>query len=204
MENQGLVADIDSVMQAPNRHEQKATFVALQTKTVGIMRDYFDGTGGGIESNISPSRTYEGGSLEDTAVESYLHPLLDVRKIFPTLEITGKETQNGEEMLVLKKTPAKGGPITEYVSLKSFLVLRRDFAPGARSSTQAPAQGHTELYEDYRPVDGEMIPYKTTTVSVAMGKQIETVLSAAFNAPVPKNAFLPASGGKETPRPVQK
>ena len=204
LENQGLVADVDSLMQSPNRREQKVTFIALGKKTVGILRDYFDGTGGGLESNFMPSTTYEGGSLSDTVLQSYLHPVLEARKLFPRLEITGKETRNGEEMLVVKKTPAKGGTITEYVSPKSFLVLRRDFAPSASGSALAPAQGHTEIYEDYRAVDGEMIPYKTTTASATLGKQVETVVSAAFNGSVPKNAFLPASSGKETSLPTQK
>jgi hypothetical protein len=126
-----------------------------------------------------------------------MQPILDARKIFPRLEIVGRKTIEGEDALVVIKKPALGSPITEFVSMKTFRVLRREFTPGAGSSGGAPQQGHIETYSDYRAVDGEWIPFKTITLSASLGTQVETVVEAKFNAPVPDKAFIP---GKETKR----
>ncbi|MES2460954.1 MAG: hypothetical protein V4671_10245, partial [Armatimonadota bacterium] len=115
--------------------------------------------------------------------------LLDARKIFPKLEIVGQKVVDGEDALVLKKQAVLGSPIIEYVSLKSFLVVRRDFTTGGGSSESASPQGRTEAYSDYRMVDGEALPFKVITRSASLGTQIETVSEAKFNVPIPANAF---------------
>jgi hypothetical protein len=130
-----------------------------------------------------------------------MQPIPDARKIFPRLEIVGQKTIGGEDALVLKKKPALGSPIIEYVSMKTFRVLRREFTPSAGASGGAPQQGHLETYSDYRAVDGEWIPFKTTTLSASLGTQVETVIEAKFNTPVPDKAFSP---GKETKRMATK
>jgi CubicO group peptidase (beta-lactamase class C family) len=201
LENQGLVATTEYFFQYPNRREQRTTLYALGTKVVGKTRDYFDGMSGRFESNFSPASEYTGNVLYDTGIESFLQPLMDARKIFPNLVIVGRKALDGEDVLVLKKKPALGSPIVEYVSLTSFLVVRRDFATGSGSSADTAPQGRTEAYSDYRMVDGEAIPFKTITRSPSLGTQVETVVTAKFNVPVPGNAFMP---GKETTRDATK
>jgi hypothetical protein len=201
LENQGLVAEVESILQYPNRREQKVNLVALGTKVVGRTREYFDGMSGRFESDFAPASEHSGPALFDTGVQSFMQPILDARKIFPRLEIVGQKKIEGEDALVLKKKPALGSPIIEYVSMKTFRVLRREFSPSAGSSGGAPQQGYIETYSDYRAVDGEWIPFKTITLSASLGTQVETVTEAKFNAAVPEKAFSP---GKETKRVVTK
>jgi CubicO group peptidase (beta-lactamase class C family) len=196
LENQGLVADIESVAEYPNRREQKVKFIALGKKVVGQTRDYFDGKGGGFQSDFGASSDYKGESLIDIGIQSSLQPILDARKIFSKIEIVGQKTQDGEDVLILQKTPTEGSTVTEYVSRKTFRVLRRDIM-----SAVSPAQGHTETYSDFRMIDGELMPFKTVTQTVALGTQVETIIEARFNAPIPKASFL---SGKETARSAQK
>jgi hypothetical protein len=197
LENQGLVADIQTIAQYPNRRQQTVTLTALGTKVVGRTRDYFDGMSGRFESDFTPASEYAGNALFDTGIQSFMRPVLDARKIFPTITIVGQKTVNGEDVLVLKKKPALGSPVTEYVSLKTFQVRRREFMVGANPSEGAPSSAYSETYSDYRAVDGEMLPFKTVTQSASLGTQVETVIEAAFNVPVPADAFTP---GKETAR----
>ena len=47
----------------------------------------------------------------------------------------------------------------------------------------------TETYSDYRSVDGVMIPFVRVSNSPAMGDTVIKVREAAFDVPVPEEAF---------------
>ena len=69
-----------------------------------------------------------------------------------------------EEVYVVVKTPENGSQITDYVSTKSFLLLRREIANGG-----------SEFYGDYRIVNGVMMPFRIEQNVPGIGNVIVTV-----------------------------
>src|SRR6185369_15149764 len=63
-----------------------------------------------------------------------------------------------EDVYIIEKKNEKGTPVIDYVSTKSFLVLRRDSV--IASETSGIELPQTETFSDYRNVDGVMIPFK--------------------------------------------
>jgi hypothetical protein len=71
--------------------------------------------------------------------------------------------------------------ITDFISAKSFLLVKREVA------------GDATTYNDYRNVDGEMVPFGLVTQSAYLGRIVTKVQEVKFNAPISASAFLPAS-----------
>ena len=65
---------------------------------------------------------------------------------------------------------------TLYVSKQKALILRRE------------SEGQAAIFEDYRDVDGERIPF-LTTIHDALGETTIAVDSARFNIAIPETAF---------------
>jgi len=203
LENQGLTLRTAVWSRYPNQQATFTDFLALGTKSVGRQRDWFDGIGGASVSDFAPAFRLGGDTLTDTALQSRMEPLLDARRVFPTMEITGTDTVDGQEVYILRKTPAWGNPIIDYVSTASFLVLRRDTVIGANAadSLSAPQQ-LTEIYRDYRAVDREMTPYTVVTRSSDLGEITATLTEIAFNRPVPPGTFSGAFPVTETTKDI--
>jgi len=65
-------------------------------------------------------------SLEDARISSDFYGVLNWKKLFKSIEIKRMSKINDEDVFVVVKTPEKGNPVTDYVSAKSYLVLRRE------------------------------------------------------------------------------
>jgi hypothetical protein len=72
-----------------------------------------------------------------------------------------------DDVYVVQRQSEKGTPIADYVSAKSFLVLKRDSV--ISSETAGIELPQTEMFSDYRSVDGVMIPFKMVSNNVANG-----------------------------------
>ena len=69
----------------------------------------------------------------------------------------------GDEELRPRKRPEKGTPVTDYISTKTFLVLRRDsIIVNETSGIELP---QTQTFSDYRNVEGVMVPFKSTSIT---------------------------------------
>ncbi|MGI8848936.1 MAG: hypothetical protein ACR2HT_02075 [Pyrinomonadaceae bacterium] len=101
--------------------------------------------------------------------------------------LDGKETEFTPAVYVVEKIAENAHPVTEYVSTKSFLVLRRESLVSAGfSNLTAP---FVEDFSDYRSADGVMIPFKTTAAIRGSGGSITTVKSVKFNIEMPDFVF---------------
>ena len=95
----------------------------------------------------------------------------------------------GEDAWVVSFEPEKGTPFTEYYSAKTFLLLKREgVIPSSTSSVQIP---YTNMYSDYRSVDGVMIAFKTVSNSVANGNIVTTIKTIRQNVPIEDSFFAP-------------
>jgi CubicO group peptidase (beta-lactamase class C family) len=189
MENQGITGTTKTWVRVPNAKANESRLFVLGNKQVAYAFDYFDGEKGGTQSDLGSETTLEDSSLDFTRMASYLHPLLDARSLIKEMKITGKETVNGEETVIVEFVPQKGLPFREYVSMKSFLTLRRDIQEPLPQAAGGGAIPLTQFYGDYRDIDGEKIPFTVTTKHPLYGDIVETVKVVKFNEKMNDSEF---------------
>ncbi len=185
-EHQGVTGMGAISQRAPNSQATHIDLMALGKK-IGWLDDYFDGAQGGEVSSFGPPEQKAGKSLEDARIGADFYGLLNWKKLFKTIEIKRTSKVGDEEVYVVVKTPEKGNSVTDYVSTKTFLLLRRDSLQ--TSNTTQITLPVTEYYSDYRLTEGLMIPYKTTTNIPTIGDIVTTVKTVKFDVDIPDTAF---------------
>ena len=198
MENQGVTGEGVSYTQAPGAADVRITLKALG-KTIGETRSYFDGMSGGESSSFSRDPVpLRGAALAQAHLTSDFYAPLNARARFESIEIKRVARVGDEDCYVVVLTPwrergapatsAPPTPLTDYVSTKTFLIVKRDLFV----QTQGINLPVTETYADFRVIDGVRVPFVTTSSSPLSGSTITRVQSVQFDAPVPADAFRPA------------
>ena len=185
-ENQGVQAKGTISARAPNLSASEMTLTALDKK-LGSAVSYFDGNAGGEIVSFAPAETYTGKRLADIKAAADFYDVLDWRKNYPTITFKRIDKVNGEDVYVIERRNEKGTPITDYISTKSFFVLRRDsIIANETSGLELP---NTEWFSDYRNVDGVMVPFKQVSNNIANGDIVLHVIDVKFNVEIPDNVF---------------
>jgi len=156
----------------PNLWAIRTTRYALG-KRIDTSFSYFDGTNGGGDGY-----KLSGPDLDDEKIDDKFYGLLDWRTMFKKVEIKNKRQVNKEEAYVVVATPEHGSPVAYYISTKSFLLLRRE-RRGA----------DTSLFEDYRRVNGEMVPFKTTYITPAGQRKVYYIKDTKFDVAIDDRKF---------------
>jgi hypothetical protein len=185
-EHQGIKGMATISARAPNA---EATYIDLTAlgKKLGTIDEYFDGTEGGEVTSFSPGEAKAGKSLEDARINSDFYDVLNWKKLFKSIEVKRRSKVAGEDVYVLVKTPGKGSPVTDYISAKSYFLLRRDTIQ--TSNTSEISIPITETYSDYRMVEGWMIPFKVNTNIPTIGDIVSTVKTVKFDVDIPDAVF---------------
>jgi CubicO group peptidase (beta-lactamase class C family) len=182
-ENQGVTGKVVMYAQAPNLATHITTLTALG-KTIAFSREYFDGTQAGGEllrgRRIVADQKYADEELEFTRVSSNYYEQLHWKTLYESVTIR-KSTFAGEEVYVVVKTPQKGPAIIDYISAKSFRLVRRR-SEGIQDT----------IYSDYRNVDGEMVPFGFVILGDD-GRVVGRVQEVKFNTSIPPSMFRPAT-----------
>lgn len=174
--NQGITGSGTISRKAPNLKSNRMTLTALG-KRLGTINEYFNGTAGRTESSFLPDETQSEKELAQERIASDFYAPLNWRGSYKTIEIKGTIKIGDEETFIVVKTPNAGAPITDYISTKNFLLLRRDTERGITR------------YGDYRSVDGVMLPFRWTIESSGTGEQIITVKTSKFDVSIPDSVF---------------
>src|SRR5262245_53899249 len=156
-------------------------------KKIGAMREYFDGARGAQESSFAPAQIKTGKSLEAARIEADFYSLLNWKKLFKDVSVKRMSKVGAEDVYVVVKTPEQGAPITDYISAKSFLLLKRETIDSR--STSMVEQPATAIYSDYRMVDGRMIPFKTAHNTLDLGDVVVRVKEVRFDVNLPDSVF---------------
>ena len=186
LENQGVQAKGTISARAPNLSASELTFTALDKK-LGSMVSYFDGNNGGEMVSFAPAETYSGKRLEDIKAAADFYDVLDWKKNYEKITFKKMSKVGDEEVYVIERRNEKGTPVTDYVSTKSFLVLRRDSIVASETSGLELPQ--TEWFSDYRNVDGVMVPFKQVSNNIANGDIVLHVIEVKFNAEISDSVF---------------
>jgi CubicO group peptidase (beta-lactamase class C family) len=183
---QGLTGRGVTYARAPNAQAESVTLTGLE-KTILTQRGAFDGRRAWAASSLGPPMELSGDPLANAALAADFTPALNWKTLFKTVTIERMEKVGDEEGYVVVKTPEKGNPITDTISTKTFLLLKRV------TRVPIPALNTTvsvdETFGDYRPVDGVMIPFRRTREMPMAGEMILTVTEARFDVRLPKAAF---------------
>jgi CubicO group peptidase (beta-lactamase class C family) len=189
-ENQGLTGRGVVSARAPNATAERMTLFGLGKK-IGWIREYFDGTRGGAETSFSPASVKSGQQLTDAAISADFAPELNWKKLFKSVTIKGITKVGDEETYEVEKKPEKGSAVTDYISTKSFLLIKRVetvVVPGAGGSLPV-----SETLSDYRPVDGVMVPFRHERAIPEMGDTVLTVRSVKFDVRIADAVFRPGA-----------
>ena len=113
--------------------------------------------------------------------------MLNWKQNYKTITVKKMGKVGDEDVYIVEKRNEKGTPVTDYVSTKSFLVLRRDsFVVSETSGIELP---QTEMFSDFRNVDGVMIPFQVVSNNIANGDIVVRVKDVKFDAEIPDSAF---------------
>lgn len=186
LESQGVMAKGTISARAPNQSASEMTFTALGKK-LGSMNSYFDGTAGGEMVSFAPAETFTGKRLEDVKAGSDFYDVLNWKKNYQKITFKKMGKVNDEEVYIIEKKNEKGTPVTDYISTKSFLVLRRDSL--VANETAGIELPQTEQFSDYRNVDGVMVPFKMVSNNIANGDIVLRILDLKFDVDIPDSAF---------------
>ncbi len=186
LENQGVMAKGTISARAPNLTASEMTFTALGKK-LGSLTSYFDGAAGGEIISFAPAETYSGKRLEDIKAGADFYDVLNWKKNYQSITFKRMGKVGDEEVYILERKTEKGTPVTDYISTKSFLVLRRDSV--VANETSGIELPQTENFSDYRNVDGVMIPFKMVANNIANGDIVLRVVDVKFDVDIPDTVF---------------
>lgn len=193
LENQGVLGKGVIRAKAPNSTAGDMTFTALGKK-IGSIVSYFDGNSGGELVSFGPEETYSGKRLEDIKASSDFYDVLDWKQNYKTITVKKMGKVGDEDVYIVEKQREKGTKVTDYISTKSFLVLRRDSL--VVSETAEIELPKTESFSDYRNVDGVMIPFKTVSNNIASGDIVLRIMDIKFDVEIPDSVFRKPAADK--------
>jgi CubicO group peptidase (beta-lactamase class C family) len=149
-------------------------------KRIGRVRTYFDGTRGAQQTTFGQDETFTGDAEANARHDAILHPLLDAARLYPTTRVDRKVVLDGDEAFVLVLTPKLGAPVELYISARTGLVVRRD------------SNGESTRFSDFRTIDGEVVPFASTTTG-PLGDKLLTVKQLRFGVTPPARFFGPVA-----------
>ena len=193
LENQGVQGKGSISARAPNLAASDMTFTALGKK-IGSIVGYFDGTNGGEIMSFAPEETYSGKRLEDIKAGSDFYDVLNWKTNYKTITVKRMGKVGGEDVYILEKRSDKGTPVLDYISTKSFLVLRRDSV--IVSETAGIELPQTQSFSDYRNVDGVMVPFKSVSSNIANGDIVMRITDVKFDVDIPDSVFKKPAADK--------
>jgi CubicO group peptidase (beta-lactamase class C family) len=186
LEHQGLTGTTTISAKAPNLAATSTKLIALG-KQIGTIDEYFDGVAGAEMSSFSPTEEKSGKSLEDARIAADFYEPLDWKTLYQSVVVKKMSKVGDEDVYVVVKTPEKGNEVTDYISAKSYLLLRRDTL--VTSETSGITLPVKETFSDYRMVEGQMIPFKTVTSVPTIGDIVTTVKDIKFDVDIPDAVF---------------
>jgi CubicO group peptidase (beta-lactamase class C family) len=166
-DNQGVFADLTIDAKSPDLHNEVELWTAAN-REIGRLRLYFDGTHGGQET------TFGQDSINDDAANArdrrqYSFPqLLALKNQSITIRAGDDDTW------IVDLTPET----RLLVSRKTALITGRE------------KDGETIAFDDYRNIDGEMVPFRST-IEDNLGTSTVLIDSIRFDVPLDDSLFSP-------------
>jgi carboxyl-terminal processing protease len=151
-------------------------FVALvNVDGLGVIRRGFTGEYGYMQIPLFGFRRVEGAELSELRLEARWAWADDLRRLYPSMRLKGKDDVGGAEAHVVEATTPSGARTTLYFDARTGLLVRRD----------------KTYFEDFREVDGRLLPFRVrddfSVITYDEVKHNATVEDARFTEE--KNCF---------------
>ena len=130
---------IEVLEKAPDR-----SLTVVNVNGLGRMRRGFTGEYAYQQIPLFGFRRIEGSELADTRLASDFFWPLDLKRLYPTMTLKGREKSGDAELMVVEAVPSRGSAVTLYFDAHTGLLARRN----------------TTYFEDYREVDGVRLPFR--------------------------------------------
>ncbi|MET0624537.1 MAG: S41 family peptidase [Pyrinomonadaceae bacterium] len=111
---------------------------------LGVIRRGYTGRYGYVQVPMFGFRKVEGGELAGLRLEAHAGWGQDMRRLFRTMSLRGREEVGGSEAFVVEATMREGVTVMLYFDARTGLLVRRD----------------KTFYEDFREVDGVRLPFR--------------------------------------------
>jgi CubicO group peptidase (beta-lactamase class C family) len=172
-DNQGILANLTMQSKAPDSHNESEVWIAAN-REIGRLRIYFNGVRGGQETTFGQDAINDDEANARARRQFAFPQLLALKNLYKTIAIHS----DSDETWIVDLTPERGQPTRLIVSQKTALVTGRE------------SEGEKDSFDDYRNVDGEMVPFRTT-IADALGTTTITVDSVRFNVTIDDAVFSP-------------
>jgi CubicO group peptidase (beta-lactamase class C family) len=187
-ENQGVKGWGTTYGKAPNLTATHTVLTAVG-KEIATIDDYFDGAGGGESYSFAGTDSYTGQRLEDVKMQSDFYGYPNWKNGMKSAEVKGTEKVGDEDAYIVVVHYDKASDVTHYISTRSFLPLKITTIVASSTSTQKTP--NTQVFSDYRMVDGVMTAFKSVTDSPGMGTIVTYVKEIKNNVTIPDTVFKP-------------
>jgi hypothetical protein len=178
-ENQGAHAALTVRAKAPASRVEEEVWTAAG-RDIGRLRIYFDGRHGGQETTFGQDAVNDDAANDRARRDDDLHPLLSLTDLYQEVRVESRVTVGAEGAFLVTLVPKAGPKVLLSVSASTGLILKRE------------TEGETVVLSDYRLVDGERIPFRST-IADALGETTVQVETARFGVPIEDAAFAPAT-----------
>lgn len=135
---------------------------------LGVIRRGYTGRYGYVQMPMFGFRKVEGGELADLRVEARAGWGQELRHLFRSMSLRGREEVGGSEAFVVEAATREGTTVRLYFDTRTGLLVRRD----------------KTYYEDFREVDGVRLPFRIrdefATITFAEVKHNLTLEDARF------------------------
>jgi len=156
-DNQGVFADLTIQFKSPDLHNETEIWTPAN-REIGRLRIYFNGTQGGQETTFGQDAINDEAANARDRIQYAFPQLLTLKNQHVTVR------PGDDDTWILELTPE----LRLLVSRKTALVIGRE------------KEGEKATYADYRNVDGEMVPFRTT-IEDNLGTSTITIESIRFN-----------------------
>jgi carboxyl-terminal processing protease len=158
-----ITGTVEIIEKAPNKGVTLVTIPSL-----GVVRRAFTGAYGYEQIPLFGFREIKGTELDNLKLSLDFYWNIKLRTLYPSMILRGKETVGGSEAYVIEGTPDTGIPSVFYFDTKTGLLKRKD----------------SVFYDDYREVDGVMIPF-----TIRAPNTLVKLTEVKHNVPVDDSQF---------------
>jgi CubicO group peptidase (beta-lactamase class C family) len=143
------------------------------------------GWGAEIGSNGVRFNRLSGAKLVAAMREADFYSELKLKHLYSGLRLKGNKRIASRQFYIVEAIPEEGNPETLYFDTKTGLLARRDLEQINMAAVQPVAQTY---YEDYKEVDGIMLPLTLRQVSPS-NEIVIKITEVRHNAPIEEAKF---------------
>jgi hypothetical protein len=175
----GVKGTFENYAAAPNKSSTKMSLAGI-----GEFFDVYDGVTAWAVNPLQGSREKQGEELAQAKMTNTFNRETNLAKIYSKMELKGIEKVGADDAYVVVANVGNLPPDTFYFDTKNGLLVRQD-------TTVITPEGNTPgktYLEDYRPIDGVKIPFRSRLVTPQV-EFITTFTEIKNNVPVEDSKF---------------